>query len=481
MRHAGATGILFRWAAVLAVGAATSGAQAAEYTWTGGGGDSLWRNPANWGGAGAPTTSVDYAYFNSQAAAPYTVEFDRNTTNSRTYVRQDNVALDLNGFTNSMSLLYAADGGSQTGTLHVAGGGMLNPTTTYFGSAINTEGTIVVSGSNTTYKTGTMGIGRSDNCLGIFRLVDGARADITSLYPGHEKTGVGKVIVSNATIAASYFRLGYVATARGEMLLTGPDARWLNIGSPEAMVGYMGQGELTVENGAKATHGPQYFTIGKETTATGVVTVTGTGSIIGGPEGESYVRSVTLGGLTKGTVADPPAPGGIGTLNLLNGGALQGAGIGTASYFFIGAGSRIRIRDGWIKWCVDAAYTVRNQPFLFSPGSFYRVELTQNSADFTAATPLIWAGADLAGATRTNRIEQANLEVALVGGFTPEPHDEFRIFRYTGDLEGTFAGLPDAGEFFVQGVRFRIDYGNRTDDAITLSVLPPSGTLIRLR
>ena len=64
MRHAGATGILFRWAAVLAAWAAASGARAADYTWTGGGGDALWRNPANWGGAGAPTNTADNVIFN---------------------------------------------------------------------------------------------------------------------------------------------------------------------------------------------------------------------------------------------------------------------------------------------------------------------------------------------------------------------------------------------------------------------------------
>ena len=35
------------------------------------------------------------------------------------------------------------------------------------------------------------------------------------------------------------------------------------------------------------------------------------------------------------------------------------------------------------------------------------------------------------------------LELKLVDDFVPNPGAVFRIFKYSGDLEGTFAGLPE--------------------------------------
>lgn len=155
---------------------------------------------------------------------------------------------------------------------------------------------------------------------------------------------------------------------------------------------------------------------------------------------------------------------------------------GTQACFYIGSGSRIRIRDGSLRWCTDNRNS--DSPFLFRPGAFYTVELTAETAGLSRDMALIWSGADKEGSLgggRTNIIDGAILELELTESYEHRAGEEIRIFQYDGELAGQFAGLPDKAAFFVDGHRFRIDYGTGAEDVIALTALPAEGTLMLLR
>jgi T5SS/PEP-CTERM-associated repeat protein len=455
-------------------------ARAVDYTWTGAGGDGVWTNKANWGGSGAPVNAADTGIFDYQAAVPYVVRFTTPIINTNLRIKRDKVVLDMGGHSNVVSsTVYVADTAGYNGQLAVTGG-ILRCANAYLASATTANGTLTVTGSNSLFiSTSQVRMGVGNGSQATLRVQNGASIRCVNLYAGYSGTGVGMIVVSNGTLTAALTRLGFVATGTAELLLTGAATDWKASGAPSVYVGDPGVGRLTVSGGAKATKGTQYLFIGRYAGATGTVTIVGTGSVMGGPEGVGNARSVSIG-CDRGLVTALPSRGGVGTLNVLDGGALQGAGISSYSYpFCIQDGSRIRIRDGSIKWCVDTSN--RDQPIFFMPGSTYAVELTANSKAFTEMTPLIMSGANVAGPTRTNVVTDAILDVSLVNGFSPTAGDEFHIFQYTGDLVGSFAGLPDGADFQSGVSRFKITYGSRTNGKITLTARPPRGTLISVQ
>jgi len=66
----------------------------------------------------------------------------------------------------------------------------------------------------------------------------------------------------------------------------------------------------------------------------------------------------------------------------------------------------------------------------------------------------------------------AMLEVGVLGSATINPGDTVTLLKYAGTRAGTFKGLPEGAAFFANGYRFRIYYGDGSNDAITLKYLP---------
>ena len=83
---------------VMAASFGTIRINAANYNWDGGGEDNLWGNPDNWGGTGAPVASGDVSIFNLSSNEAYRVALDGIYTNTHVNVKNDKVALDLNGY-----------------------------------------------------------------------------------------------------------------------------------------------------------------------------------------------------------------------------------------------------------------------------------------------------------------------------------------------------------------------------------------------
>ncbi|MDD2456184.1 MAG: hypothetical protein PHE10_07655 [Kiritimatiellae bacterium] len=74
-------------------------AAAAEYTWTGGGGDACWTNSANWGGAGYPDGDLDVALFTAAAD----VTLDSDVTLGRIHLNGGGATVTING-TNTITV-----------------------------------------------------------------------------------------------------------------------------------------------------------------------------------------------------------------------------------------------------------------------------------------------------------------------------------------------------------------------------------------
>ncbi len=66
----------------------------------------------------------------------------------------------------------------------------------------------------------------------------------------------------------------------------------------------------------------------------------------------------------------------------------------------------------------------------------------------------------------------AMLEVGVLGSATINPGDTVTLLKYAGTRTGTFKDLPEGAAFFANGYRFRIYYGDGSNDAITLKHLP---------
>jgi T5SS/PEP-CTERM-associated repeat protein len=474
---------------------------AENYTWSGDGIDAYWSTPENWEPTGVPDTTDDTAIFDSGSPDPILVKFNKSNTAGTLRIRNANVVFDLGGYTNSFLVPYqyiAADAASLTGSLKIVNGMVYaprNPESTgtnpyfYVGRNANSYGKIIVSGQGAVLDTKDNRFHLGDSTTGTGELVveDGAYAYFRSpgvCYVG--QSGHGKVTISNAYWYTPTFKAALNTGNTAEILVTGPDSRWVRTtgGSIYRTIGSKGSADIVIEKGAKVHSSLETLVLGVNAGATGTVTIRDPGSIIGGTRAESaYLLAVTLGGTGHYEVAKSPESfgiGGVGTLNILDGGRMEDSADTKATYFYVGPGSRVKIRDAELSWCKDSA-GARNSPFFFREGSYFTVELTEETEVFSQNTPLIWSGADLAGPSRTNILENAVLEVELKEGFVPAFNSVFQIFRYEGELTGTFAGLEDGGEFKVGDSLFRIDYGNRTDSVITLTALPPHGSMVLIR
>ncbi len=85
----------------------------------------------------------------------------------------------------------------------------------------------------------------------------------------------------------------------------------------------------------------------------------------------------------------------------------------------------------------------------------------------------------LMGSTSLTLNANSLLEIGVLPSATLNPSDTITLLQYTGTRTGTFKDLPEGAAFFVDGHRFRIYYGDGSNDAITLKYMP-LGTMIQV-
>ncbi len=203
---------------------------------------------------------------------------------------------------NSGSLLI---GWSGSGSLTVAEGGQVT-TTTLYASLGDLYGNGSIAATQGAVLDADLRFDASHRSTLVFPFGSGGTLTVTAsggdLGAGYKGRG-SLTIADGVSISCGYGRLGYYSGATGVATITGSGSKWTNSGS--LYVGYSGSGTLDVADGGQASSFNGY--LGYNTGATGVATISGSGSIWSNSGGLYVGNSGTLqvsdgGQVTAGTV-----------------------------------------------------------------------------------------------------------------------------------------------------------------------------------
>lgn len=290
--------------AAIFVVAVSSGFPAYAIDWTGGT-STDWHNPANWIGGVIPV-------------AGSTVNIKLPGVDGRTSITD--AASYNNLYVGSVSEIY----------LDISGNGSLTGTSLSVGEAVGEIGTLTISGADASLATGwltagfygdgtiliedggsastvnALHLGQFAGSSGTFT-VDGEGSSWTAsggaTIIGH--TGEGKFTLSGGATATDYaVTIGYGDGGVGTALIDGDDSTW-SITGGALVVGYEGEGGLTVSGGA-TTNTFKRVIVGDKSTAEGTITVTGADS------------SFTINGTTS-DIYLAVGSSGVGTVKLADG------------------------------------------------------------------------------------------------------------------------------------------------------------------
>ena len=254
---------------------------------------------------------------------------------------------------NSFRLLVGRAG---SGTLNIAGGGSVSSTYTYLGAEATGSGVMNVDGAGSNFTSGRLCVGTDGT--GTLNFSGGATVTVTerthvAANPTPESTGVinfgvGGGTLTTKTLLASPAQITGTGTIRTRGIISDIDlvfdsaddlvrtitlvngsgnvALELDLSNPENQgwlgAGYRGNGSLTFKDGVVVHAAAGY--VGTHKGSTGVVTVTGAGSMWDfrgdvlrlGRYGGNGVLNVTSGGTLKGSVVVSDSRDSNGTLTV---------------------------------------------------------------------------------------------------------------------------------------------------------------------
>ena len=244
-------------------------------------------------------------------------------------------------------------GYTNSGTMSVLDGASVNcGGNLSVGASTGAEGSIVVSGSGSTFnvengKVANIGL----NGTGTLTVRDGAVANLNGCLAGRQSGSIGSVnVLSGATINSGGAVLGRDAVdASGFIMVSGNGSTW-NMSS-EAQIGRYGVGEITIEAGGKVNCSARCF-VGNVAGSSGLATVSGKDSewifgdelLLGNnSEGEFNILNGGLVQVAKLTI------GSNGLLNMSTGGmlAIPGDWSYSLDVFFGGVGTNYQNMQWW--------------------------------------------------------------------------------------------------------------------------------------
>jgi T5SS/PEP-CTERM-associated repeat protein len=385
-------------------------------------------------------------------------------------------------------------GSSGIGSLNVTEGGRASITgATRLATAAGSEGTILVSGVNSTLNTGTsLSIGEGGT--GIMRLIGGGRVNSAGSVIGNlsdnargevQVDGVGSIWDVNGTLDVSttsgaeallsVSSGGLVTTSglarignRGEIFLSGGRINFGNGVMNQGLVQGAGRinGSFTNSTGAEIrTHAGNVLILG------GVLTNAGAVHLDGGElemlssttnTGDIAVRDgvVRFGGnLSNGANGQLAAVGGdvdfFGTITNMT----------TTSQIVVGGEARavfhdtVNVNPGGLL-VLPGADVLMLEDLSFSPTSLFSLQFDGDEPAQDLSPVEVVGQATLGG----------ELKVQLSGGFAPQLGDSYEVLRATGGVSGTFGveSLPTLGG----GLEWDVNYAPNT---LTLSVVSGPG------
>lgn len=283
-----------------------------------------WSIASNWT-AGVPTSTSDAifgipidggALVTTSDAEAQNVFLGVVTTNSNGSVRGNRGTITL-----------ARVSGSPPASLTVGGLMAIGRST---GTTVAT-GTLNLGGINSAVTAGNVEVAAwSGGPFGTVNLSDGFTFLRTNRFTLGNDTGHATLNIQNgaalycqeATIAGSPFIPGGNSTT-GTAAVGGANSLWQIESATPLVVGYVGNGSLTISNGGKVVS--QSGTIATVSGSTGVVTVTGNGS-----QWDDSVGNIFVSGWSGSTVS-----GGSGSLRVLNGGLVRATMLKVFSTAFV--------------------------------------------------------------------------------------------------------------------------------------------------
>jgi fibronectin-binding autotransporter adhesin len=326
----------------------------------------------NFGTNGGTLTTGGILYSYSQLSGSGTINTsgvvtDRNLVFDATHGTAQSFA--SNGIT--VNLTQGAAGAlgvgySGSGTLTIADGVSIASKGGYLGYNSGATGTATVTGTGTSWDSGTFYVGMSG--AGSLAIANGGVVSSAGAYLGYNagsngsatvegsgsawnvlyELGVGYSgkgslnIVNGGTVSSSSIRLGSTTGATGTVTVSGSGSKLsvVNIptNNPPLYLGYYGNGVMTISNGATLETSAS-VQMGIQSSSTSTVTIDGAGS--------SWNCNGASNGLTIGDA-------GKATLNITNGGTVTvnnyavtvGSSFGSGTVNVAGPGSKLTIAAG---------------------------------------------------------------------------------------------------------------------------------------
>ena len=298
--------------AVFAILLSVSMVSATTYDWSAAG-DGSFSDASKWTPAGGPPAAADTAQFNLGAATAYTVTLGSAVTNTSLYVKNDNVSIDLGGYTYTLTSGAAVgSAGGDNGVLWLSNG-----TLDVDDSA---EGILSLGVSS----SGTLNVNGTGNTVVVM-------ADYVCLgWPGVASAGYINVTGgASLTLNNTYnLELASQTNSQGHVLVSGENSTF-TVTEGSVLVGLsssINESTMTVENGGTFNlDATANFGVGYSAGAVGTVTVDN-GTINLCDNGEKYGINGFIG------------KNGTGSLIVKNGGVFNG-GDDDAHNMYVGGGS----------------------------------------------------------------------------------------------------------------------------------------------
>jgi fibronectin-binding autotransporter adhesin len=261
-------------------------------------------------GAGSTWTNTYYMFVGLDGSGTLSIFGGGAVSTDRAYVGFEDAGNGLavvSGAGSSWTCTsYLYIGYMASGTLSISGGGAVGNDYAFIARQIGSSGSVGVSGANSTWTNtndllvgvsgnGTLSIsngGTVKNVFGYigygdtasnaatgFVTVSGAGSTWTNsdeLYIGFYGNGSGTLSISNGgAVSNTNSFIGVNSGSFGVVAVSGAGSTWTNSGT-FTMIGYSGNGTLSITAGGAVTSG--YAFISDDTTSSGLVTVSGSGS-----------------------------------------------------------------------------------------------------------------------------------------------------------------------------------------------------------
>lgn len=437
---------------------------ATVYTWTGGGDDTLFSNPENWGQEAAYPGEGDTAIFDW--TGNQTVTFDGNQT------------------TAAIRFLGTKDGSTlPTLTLDLGGhtyvASSTNSTNIFFPSGSNSPRTVILQNGVMTIGGGQYyahgGVAGANDGEIIVRIQQGATLNLSSSTyitwaggGGSNLTGTFIVENGGTVNSGALLSVGNTTGPTGNIVVTGPGSIW-NVNGTRSnwnkfRIGYgSSTGNVTISEGGRID---AVLEIGIGVGVRGIGTLTVTSGYFDEVESlftSSHIKGNDIyigGGSPDGS--QTPVANGMGYASFIDGGTGEFTTLRSFfnenAYFDEDLGEWI---NTWGTLTINGGHVTVTGTATLDAGSV--TELGINSIDQNLLM------------TVNNFVLDSTLQLIIDGNFIATADDEIHLIQYT-SLTGTFAGLSEGATIHQDGYSFTIHYGMGLDgNIIGLTFVPEPG------